>query len=54
MRDVAGDLARDLGGADYLSEQQLSLVRRAATLTVQLEQLAFFVQTHDPVALPRG
>jgi len=37
MRDISTDLANDLGGAPALSQQQLSLIRRAATLSVELE-----------------
>jgi hypothetical protein len=37
MRDIATDLANDLGGPDTLSQQQLSLIRRAATISVELE-----------------
>lgn len=39
FRDLIGDHVADMGGADTLSEAQKSLVRRAATLEVQLEQL---------------
>jgi hypothetical protein len=38
-RDLCGQHIADLGGKDMLSEAQLSLVRRAATLEVELELL---------------
>jgi hypothetical protein len=38
-RDLVMAHARDLGGADALSEAQSSLVRRVATIEIELEQL---------------
>src|ERR1700688_2357118 len=37
-RDVIADHISDLGGAENVSTAELSIVRRAATLTVVLEQ----------------
>jgi hypothetical protein len=37
-RDLIGQHAADAGGADLLSEAQLSLIRRAAALECELEQ----------------
>ncbi len=39
LRDVIDAITVDLGGCDMLSEAQRSIVRRAATLTVELERL---------------
>ena len=39
VRDVLEEHVADLGGFDYLSTAELSLVRRAAVLTAQLEVL---------------
>lgn len=39
FRDLIAEHVSDMGGADSLSEAQRSIVRRAATLEVQLEQL---------------
>jgi hypothetical protein len=39
LRDLMAEHARDLGGLDALSSQQASLVRRAATITVELEKM---------------
>jgi len=39
FRDLIAAHAGDLGGTDVLSEAQRSLVRRAATIEIQLEQL---------------
>ncbi|ESX68762.1 hypothetical protein NKJ87_06350 [Mesorhizobium sp. M0027] len=38
-KDLCSEHASDLGGAEALSQSQLSLIRRAATLSVQLEQM---------------
>jgi hypothetical protein len=38
-KDLASAHAVDLGGADHLSEAQLSLCRRAATMEVELERI---------------
>lgn len=38
FRDVIGALSDDLGGVDVLTEMQRSLVRRAATMQVELER----------------
>jgi hypothetical protein len=39
LRDVIGLHLSDLGGPDMASEAEKSIVRRAATLTVELERL---------------
>jgi hypothetical protein len=39
VRDLVAAYVNDLGGADQLSEGQHTLVRRAAIMTVQLEQM---------------
>ena len=39
LRDVIAAIIGDLGGSDMISEAQRSLVRRAATLTVELERM---------------
>ena len=39
MRDVIDLHLADLGGADVVSEAEASIVRRAATLTIELERL---------------
>jgi hypothetical protein len=39
MRDIISLHVRDAGGEDLLSEEQLSIIRRIATLTVVLERL---------------
>jgi len=39
LRDLISLHTRDLGGFDNLSQAQLSLIRRAAALTVELEHL---------------
>jgi hypothetical protein len=39
LRDLMAELSRDLGGIEALSAQQASLVRRAATITVELERM---------------
>ena len=39
LRDVSDAIIGDLGGSDMLSEAQRSIVRRAATLTVELERM---------------
>lgn len=38
-KDIIAAHVSDLGGADHLSEAQLTLIRRVATLTVVLEQM---------------
>jgi hypothetical protein len=38
-RDLTSAHAADLGGADILSEAQSSLIRRVATIEIELEQL---------------
>ena len=38
-RDLVEAHASDLGGAAYLSEAQRSLIRRAATIEIELEQI---------------
>ncbi len=38
-KDLIHEHADDLGGADHLSQAQLSLIRRAATISVQLEAM---------------
>lgn len=38
FRDLVGQHGDDLGGRDRLSESQRSLIRRAATIEVELEQ----------------
>jgi hypothetical protein len=38
-KDIIGAHVSDLGGADHLSEAQLTLIRRVATMTVVLEQM---------------
>ena len=38
-RDLCASRASDLGGADALSEAQLSLIKRAATMEVELEAM---------------
>ena len=38
MYDIAALVARDLGGADKLTETRLSLIRRFSSLSVLLEQ----------------
>jgi hypothetical protein len=38
FRDLVAQHAADLGGADHLSEAQLSLIRRVATIETELEQ----------------
>jgi hypothetical protein len=39
LRDLISLHVRDLGGEDAISEAERSIVRRAATLTVELERL---------------
>lgn len=39
LKDLIGNHLDDLGGADRVSEAERSIVRRAATLTVELERL---------------
>jgi hypothetical protein len=39
MKDVIELHVSDLGGADVVSEAEASIVRRAATLTIELERL---------------
>lgn len=39
LRDIRDAIASDLGGDDYLSEAQLQLIRRAATLAIHCEVL---------------
>jgi hypothetical protein len=39
IRDLVAIHASDIGGEDYMSEAQRSLIRRAAVLTAQLEQM---------------
>lgn len=39
FRDLVAEHAADAGGSRYLSEAQRSIIRRASTLEVQLEQL---------------
>ena len=39
MRDLIGLHLSDLGGADAVSEAEKSIVRRVATLTVELERM---------------
>jgi hypothetical protein len=39
LRDLMGLHLADLGGSDQVSEAERSIVRRAATLTVELERL---------------
>jgi hypothetical protein len=39
MRDLIGLHLSDLGGADNVSEAEKSIVRRVATLTVELERM---------------
>jgi hypothetical protein len=39
MRDLIALHVRDAGGEDLLSEAQLSLIRRAAAITIELERL---------------
>ena len=38
FKDIAGDLASDLGGTDYLTRAEFELVRRAAGLSVLCAQ----------------
>jgi hypothetical protein len=58
LRDLMGLHLTDLGGADRASEAERSIVRRAATLTVELERLElrfaqadFAGQAPDPADL---
>ncbi len=48
MRDVMALHISDLGGADAISEAELSIVRRIAVLTVELETMeqAFALDGH--------
>lgn len=39
MRDLIALHVSDLGGDDHISEAERSIIRRAATLTVELERL---------------
>ena len=39
LRDIRDAIASDLGGDDQLSEAQLQLIRRAATLAIHCEQM---------------
>jgi hypothetical protein len=39
LRDLMGLHLADLGGSDHVSEAERSIIRRAATLTVELERL---------------
>jgi hypothetical protein len=39
VKDLIALHASDLGGQDYMSEAKLSMIRRAAVLTSELEQL---------------
>jgi hypothetical protein len=50
-RDVAIALADDLGGQDKLSESSKILVRQAAALTVQVEELQSKIVAGDDVDL---
>jgi hypothetical protein len=51
MRDVIDLHLADLGGADVVSEAEASIVRRAATLTIELERLeARFSTSEAPPA----
>jgi hypothetical protein len=54
LRDLVNLHLSDLGGADHVSEAERSIIRRAATLTVELERLELrFAQAGeaDPVDL---
>ena len=48
MRDVIEDLSADLGGYDDLSEARKNIVRRCATLTVELERLESKFARREP------
>ena len=48
-RDVIESLISDLGGADLVSVAELLLVRRAAGLTVRLEQLEAQIILGEPI-----
>jgi hypothetical protein len=50
-RDLVMAHASDLGGADALSEAQSSLVRRVATIEIELEQLEGKLSKGEPVDL---
>ena len=50
-QDLVRAHARDLGGADALSEAQTSLVRRVATIEIELEQLEGKLSKGEPVDL---
>jgi hypothetical protein len=52
MRDVTRLHENDLGGADVISEAERSLIRRAATLTVELEALELRFATSDGATDP--
>lgn len=52
FRDLIDLHSADLGGADRLSQAEQSLVRRAATLTIQCEQLeARFAEIETPATI---
>jgi hypothetical protein len=50
-RDLVQAHGRDLGGLDTLSEAQTSLVRRVATIELELEQLEGKLSKGEPVDL---
>lgn len=53
LRDLTVDHENDLGGADFCSESEKRLIRRAAMLTLQAEMLdAKFASNEDLLASP--
>ena len=50
-RDLCANFAADLGGSEHLSEAQASLIRRASTLSVQLESMEASLSVDQPIDL---
>jgi hypothetical protein len=50
-RDLVAGHVADLGGSDALSEAQLSLIRRASAIELELEQMEGRLRMGEPVDL---